>query len=126
MDELMPVLRDRRLFYVDSRTTRLPFAYDTAQDFGVRSAFRNVPIPRRHNRGGLGPQTTRNSSARRPREGRGRGDRPSSPGGHSRLARSFASSESARGPPGARLRNSPTNSSSYFVRAQRALLGKEK
>ena len=44
MDELMPVLRDRDLFYVDSRTTAATVAYDTAQDFGVRSAFRNVPF----------------------------------------------------------------------------------
>ncbi len=44
MDELMPVLRDRHLFYVDSRTTAATVAYDTAQDFGVRAAFRNVPF----------------------------------------------------------------------------------
>jgi polysaccharide deacetylase 2 family uncharacterized protein YibQ len=44
MDELMTVLRDRHLFYVDSRTTAATVAYDTAQDFGVRSAFRNVPF----------------------------------------------------------------------------------
>jgi polysaccharide deacetylase 2 family uncharacterized protein YibQ len=44
MDELMPVLRDRHLFYVDSRTTAATVAYDTAQDFGVRSTFRNVPF----------------------------------------------------------------------------------
>ena len=44
MDELMPVLRDRHLFYIDSRTTAATVAYDTAQDFGVRSAFRNVPF----------------------------------------------------------------------------------
>src|SRR5205807_1940253 len=44
MDELMPVLRDRHLFYIDSRTTAATLAYDTAQDFGVRSAFRNVPF----------------------------------------------------------------------------------
>jgi polysaccharide deacetylase 2 family uncharacterized protein YibQ len=44
MDELMPVLRDRRLFYVDSRTTAATVAYNAAQDFGVRSAFRNVPF----------------------------------------------------------------------------------
>jgi polysaccharide deacetylase 2 family uncharacterized protein YibQ len=44
MDELMPVLRDRHLFYVDSRTTAATVAYDTAQDFGVHSAFRNVPF----------------------------------------------------------------------------------
>jgi uncharacterized protein len=44
MDELMPMLRDRHLFYVDSRTTGATVAYETAQDFGVRSAFRNVPF----------------------------------------------------------------------------------
>jgi polysaccharide deacetylase 2 family uncharacterized protein YibQ len=44
MDALMPVLRDHHLFYVDSRTTAATVAYDTAQDFGVRSAFRNVPF----------------------------------------------------------------------------------
>ena len=44
MDELMPVLREHHLFYVDSRTTAATVAYDTAQDFGVRSAFRNVPF----------------------------------------------------------------------------------
>jgi polysaccharide deacetylase 2 family uncharacterized protein YibQ len=44
MDELMPVLLDRHLFYVDSRTTAATVAYDTAQDFGVRSTFRNVPF----------------------------------------------------------------------------------
>jgi len=44
MDELMPVLRDRHLFYVDSRTTAATVAFDTAQSFGVRSTFRNVPF----------------------------------------------------------------------------------
>ena len=44
MDELMPVLRDRHLFYVDSRTTAATVAFDTAHSFGVRSAFRNVPF----------------------------------------------------------------------------------
>jgi polysaccharide deacetylase 2 family uncharacterized protein YibQ len=44
MEELMPVLRDRSLFYVDSRTTAATVAFDTAQSFGVRSAFRNVPF----------------------------------------------------------------------------------
>jgi len=44
MEELMPVLRDRRLFYVDSRTTAATVAFDTAQSFGVPSAFRNVPF----------------------------------------------------------------------------------
>jgi hypothetical protein len=44
MSELMPVLSDHHLFYVDSRTTAATVAYDTAQNFGVRSAFRNVPF----------------------------------------------------------------------------------
>lgn len=44
MSELMPVLRDRHLFYLDSRTTAATVAFETAQEFGVRSAFRNVPF----------------------------------------------------------------------------------
>ena len=44
MSELMAVLRDGHLFYVDSRTTAATVAFDTAQDFGIRSAFRNVPF----------------------------------------------------------------------------------
>jgi hypothetical protein len=44
MDELMPVLRDHQLFYIDSRTTAATVAYDSAQRLGVRAAFRNVPF----------------------------------------------------------------------------------
>ena len=44
MSGLMPVLGERHLFYVDSRTTAATVAYDTAQNFGVPSAFRNVPF----------------------------------------------------------------------------------
>ncbi len=44
MGELMPVLRDRHLFYIDSRTTAATVAYDTAQEVGEPSAFRNVPF----------------------------------------------------------------------------------
>ena len=44
MDELMPVLRDHQLFYIDSRTTAATVAYDAAQQAGVPSAFRNVPF----------------------------------------------------------------------------------
>lgn len=44
MRELMPVLRDHHLFYIDSRTTAATVAYDTAQSSRVPSAFRNVPF----------------------------------------------------------------------------------
>jgi len=44
MGELMPVLRDRHLFYIDSRTTAATVAYDTAHTAGVACAFRNVPF----------------------------------------------------------------------------------
>jgi uncharacterized protein len=44
MDELMPILRDRQLFYVDSRTTAATVAYDAARNAGVPSGFRNVPF----------------------------------------------------------------------------------
>lgn len=44
MQELMPVLKEWNLFYVDSRTTAATVAYDTAQHDGVPSAFRNVPF----------------------------------------------------------------------------------
>jgi hypothetical protein len=44
MAELMPMLRDRHLFYIDSRTTATTVAYDTAQNSGLPSAFRNVPF----------------------------------------------------------------------------------
>ncbi len=44
MDALMPVLRDHKLFYIDSRTTTGTVAYDSARQMGVRAAFRNVPF----------------------------------------------------------------------------------
>jgi uncharacterized protein len=44
MRELMPVLRDQHLFYIDSRTTAATVAYETAQGSRVPSAFRNVPF----------------------------------------------------------------------------------
>jgi polysaccharide deacetylase 2 family uncharacterized protein YibQ len=44
MAELMPVLQQRQLFYIDSRTSAATVAYDTAQRFGVRAGFRNVPF----------------------------------------------------------------------------------
>jgi uncharacterized protein len=44
MTALMPVLRDRDLFYIDSRTTAATVAFKTAQQNGVRTAFRNVPF----------------------------------------------------------------------------------
>ena len=44
MSELMPILRDKGLFYIDSRTTAATVAYDAAQRDGVPSTFRNVPF----------------------------------------------------------------------------------
>ena len=44
MGKLMPILRDHHLYYVDSRTTTATVAFDTAQSFGLHSAFRNVPF----------------------------------------------------------------------------------
>jgi polysaccharide deacetylase 2 family uncharacterized protein YibQ len=44
MRELMPVLRDHHLFYIDSRTTAGTVAYETAQGSRVPSAFRSVPF----------------------------------------------------------------------------------
>lgn len=44
MQELMPLLEERRLYFIDSRTTRATLAYEVAQRDGVRSAFRNVPF----------------------------------------------------------------------------------
>ena len=44
MSELMPVLAQRRLFFIDSRTTAATVAYDTARRAGVAASFRNVPF----------------------------------------------------------------------------------
>ena len=44
MNDLMPILRAKKLFYIDSRTTAATVAYDAAQRAGVPSAFRNVPF----------------------------------------------------------------------------------
>jgi hypothetical protein len=42
MAELMPALRQRGLFFIDSRTTAATVAYDAAERAGVRSASRKV------------------------------------------------------------------------------------
>lgn len=42
MAELMPALRRRSLFFIDSRTTAATVAYDAAESAGVRSASRKV------------------------------------------------------------------------------------
>ena len=44
MGELMPILGEHKLFYVDSRTSAATVAYDTAHRFGVRAGSRNVPF----------------------------------------------------------------------------------
>jgi uncharacterized protein len=42
MQTLMPLLRERSLFFIDSRTTAATVAYDTAESSGVRAASRKV------------------------------------------------------------------------------------
>lgn len=42
MEELMPALRERGLFFIDSRTTTGTVAYDVAERSGVRAASRKV------------------------------------------------------------------------------------
>jgi uncharacterized protein len=44
MAELMPLLKQRGLFFIDSRTTAATVAFETAGRAGVRSGFRNVPF----------------------------------------------------------------------------------
>jgi uncharacterized protein len=44
MSELMPLLRNRDLFFIDSRTTAATVAFDVAEKDSVRCAFRNVPF----------------------------------------------------------------------------------
>jgi polysaccharide deacetylase 2 family uncharacterized protein YibQ len=44
MANLMPLLRNHNLFFIDSRTTAATVAYDAAQSAGVPCAFRNVPF----------------------------------------------------------------------------------
>jgi uncharacterized protein len=44
MAELMPLLKERGLFFVDSRTTAATVAFDAAEQAGLRSGYRNVPF----------------------------------------------------------------------------------
>lgn len=44
MADLMAFLRQRSLFFIDSRTTAATVAYDAAQNASVRCAYRNVPF----------------------------------------------------------------------------------
>jgi uncharacterized protein len=44
MAELMPLLRQRHLFFIDSRTTAATVAFDAAEHDSVPCAFRNVPF----------------------------------------------------------------------------------
>jgi len=53
MGELMPALRRRGLFFVDSRTTAATVAYDAAERAGVRSASRKVFLDDTANRAAI-------------------------------------------------------------------------
>jgi len=44
MADLMAILRERNLFFIDSRTTAATLAYDAAQNARVPCAYRNVPF----------------------------------------------------------------------------------
>ena len=44
MNELMRVLHEHKLFYIDSRTTAATVAFDAARNAGVPTAYRNVPF----------------------------------------------------------------------------------
>jgi len=44
MGDLMPLLKQRSLYFVDSRTTAATVAFDAAQQAGLQSGFRNVPF----------------------------------------------------------------------------------
>jgi hypothetical protein len=44
MAELMPLLRNHNLFFIDSRTTTATVAYEAAEAARVPCAFRNVPF----------------------------------------------------------------------------------
>jgi len=44
MMELMLLLKQRGLFFIDSRTTAATLAFDSAEKAGVRRGFRNVPF----------------------------------------------------------------------------------
>jgi uncharacterized protein len=44
MGELMPLLRQRHLFFIDSRTTAATVAFDAAEHDSVPCAYRNVPF----------------------------------------------------------------------------------
>jgi polysaccharide deacetylase 2 family uncharacterized protein YibQ len=44
MTELMPLLKQRSLYFIDSRTTAATVAFEAAQRAGLRCGFRNVPF----------------------------------------------------------------------------------
>jgi uncharacterized protein len=56
MDALMPALRERGLFFIDSRTTPATVAYDAAERFGVAAASRKVFLDDLQTRGAIEAQ----------------------------------------------------------------------
>ena len=96
MQALMPVLRERGLFFIDSRTEAKTVAYDIAKRDGVRAASRKVFLDGVVARGGHHCATRTRGPRCCARRNYDR-DRPSASGNDSRCARITATG-SARDP----------------------------
>ena len=83
MQALMPALRDRNLFFIDSRTTAATVAYDAAERAGVPAASRKVFLDDTPTKEAILAQLATRRARRLPRRLRHR-HRPSAPGNHRR------------------------------------------